>query len=43
MGVAVTLIAILELLRLKTIEFVQHQPFAPIYVQAKATTAEEAA
>ena len=34
MGVVVTFIAILELLRLKQIEFVQHQEFAPIYVKS---------
>lgn len=43
MGVVVTLIAILELLRLKTIEFVQHQPFAPIYVKSVAESEEEIA
>lgn len=35
MGVVVTLIAILELIRQATIELVQAQPFAPIYVKAK--------
>lgn len=35
MGVVVTLIAILELIRQSTIELVQNQPFAPIYVKAK--------
>ena len=34
MGVVVTFIAILELLRLKMIEFVQRQEFAPIYVKS---------
>ncbi len=34
MGVVVTFIAILELLRLKVIEFVQNQEFAPIYVKS---------
>ena len=43
MGVVVTLIAILELLRLKTIEFVQHQPFAPIYIKSVAEKEEEVA
>ena len=43
MGVVVTLIAILELLRLKTIEFVQHQHFAPIYVKSVAVKEEEVA
>jgi len=37
------LIAILELLRLKTIEFVQHQPFAPIYIKSVAEKEEEVA
>jgi len=35
MGVAVTLIAVLELIRQSSIELVQTQPFAPIYVKAK--------
>jgi segregation and condensation protein A len=35
MGVVVTLIAILELIRQSTIELVQNQPFAPIYIKAK--------
>lgn len=35
MGVVVTLIAILELIRQSTIELVQAQPFAPIYIKAK--------
>ena len=43
MGVVVTFIAILELLRLKTIDFVQHQPFAPIYVKSVAQNKEEVA
>ena len=34
MGVVVTLIAILELLRLKMVAFVQHHEFAPIYVKS---------
>ncbi len=41
MGVVVTLIAILELLRLKTIEFVQHGEFAPIYVKSVNTEGGE--
>lgn len=36
MGVVVTLIAILELVRQKIIEFVQSEPYAPIYVKAKS-------
>jgi segregation and condensation protein A len=40
-GVVVTLIAILELLRQKVIEFVQHEPFAPIYVKRKSIEHEE--
>lgn len=35
MGVVVTLIAILELIRQSTIELTQAQPFAPIYIKAK--------
>lgn len=35
MGVTVTLIAILELIRQSVIELVQAEPFAPIYVRAK--------
>ena len=35
MAVVVTLIAILELLRQKVIDFVQHEAFAPIYVKKK--------
>lgn len=35
MGVVVTLIAILELIRQSVIELVQSEPFAPIYVKAK--------
>ena len=37
MGVAVTFIAILELLRESVIEIVQSEPFAPIHVRAAAT------
>ncbi len=37
MGVVVTLIAILELIRLAALELVQAEPFAPIYVKAKGT------
>ena len=40
MGVVVTLIAILELLRQKVIQFVQHELFAPIYVKRKPLTTE---
>lgn len=36
MGVVVTLIAILELVRQKVIEFVQSEPYAAIYVKAKS-------
>lgn len=35
MGVVVTLIAILELIRQSTLELVQSQPYAPIYIKAK--------
>jgi segregation and condensation protein A len=35
MGVVVTLIAILELIRQAAVELVQAQPFAPIYIRAK--------
>jgi len=35
MGVVVTLIALLELIRQSAVELVQAQPFAPIYVKAK--------
>ena len=35
MGVVVTLIAILELIRQSVLELVQAEPFAPIYVRAK--------
>ncbi|WP_244670052.1 hypothetical protein [Coxiella endosymbiont of Amblyomma nuttalli] len=34
-GVVVTLIAILELIRQSVIEFIQNKPFAPIYIYAK--------
>jgi segregation and condensation protein A len=40
MGVVVTLIAILELLRQKVIDFVQHEAFAPIYVKRKPIQCE---
>lgn len=36
MGVVVTLIAILELVRQKVVEFVQSEPYASIYVKAKS-------
>ncbi len=39
MGVVVTLIAILELIRQSTIELVQSQAFAPIYVRTKGRQA----
>lgn len=35
MGVVVTLIAVLELIRQSVIELIQAEPFAPIYVRAK--------
>jgi segregation and condensation protein A len=35
MGVAVTLIAVLELARQSAIDLIQNQPFAPIYIKAK--------
>ena len=35
MGVAVTLIAVLELVRQSAIELTQTQPFAPVYIKAK--------
>jgi len=35
MGIAVTLIAILELMKQAVLELVQAAPFAPIYVKAK--------
>ena len=35
MGVVVTLVAILELIRQSVIELVQAEPFAPIYVRSK--------
>ena len=40
-GVTVTLIAILELLRQRVIQFVQHDTFGPIYIKANAKTGEE--
>ncbi|HYF98169.1 MAG TPA: segregation/condensation protein A, partial [Coxiellaceae bacterium] len=40
MGVVVTLIAILELIRLAALELVQSEPFAPLYVKAKGTPVE---
>ncbi len=36
MGVVVTLIAILELVRQKVLEFVQSEPFAQVYIKSKA-------
>jgi len=41
MGVVVSLIAILELTRQSLVEFVQAEPFAPIYVKAKNTVATD--
>lgn len=35
MGVVVTFIAVLELIRQSTLEIVQSQPYAPIYIKAK--------
>lgn len=40
MGVVVTLIAILELIRESVIELVQAEPFAPIYVRTKSELVE---
>lgn len=40
MGVVVTLIAILELVRQSTLEFVQAKPFAPIYVKIRTAVSE---
>ncbi len=37
MGVAVTFIAILELLRTATIEVVQSEPYAPLHVRAASS------
>jgi segregation and condensation protein A len=37
MGVAVTFIAILELLRQSTIEVVQAEPFAPLHVRVSTS------
>lgn len=42
MGVVVTFIAILELIRQSVIEIVQHEPFGQIYVKAKQTQSSEA-
>ena len=36
MGVVVSFIAILELLKESLIELVQNEPYAPIYVKAKS-------
>jgi segregation and condensation protein A len=38
MGVVVTLIAMLELIRQSTLELIQNHPFAPIYVRLKASS-----
>jgi segregation and condensation protein A len=35
-GVVVTFLAVLELLKSSLVELVQHEPFAPIHVKAKA-------
>ncbi len=42
MGVAVTFIALLELLRERLIELVQAEPFSPIHVRAATTSASDA-
>src|SRR3989338_1983270 len=42
MGVVVTLIAILELIRQSVIDIVQNEPYTPIYVKARETQAIEA-
>ena len=39
-GIVVTLIAILELVRQKVLEFVQADPFGPIYVKATTSSSE---
>jgi segregation and condensation protein A len=41
MGVVVTFIAILELIRQSVIEIVQNEPYAPIYIKAKSDVSEE--
>lgn len=41
MGVVVTLVAILELIRQSVLELVQAEPFAPIYVRAKGGHEEQ--
>lgn len=41
MGIVVTLIAVLELIRQAVIELVQSEPFAPIYVKAKGAKENE--
>ena len=42
-GVTVTLIAILELLRQRVIQFVQHDAFGPVYIKSNQITEEESA
>ena len=43
MGVVVTFIAILELIRQSVIDIVQNEPYAPIYIKRKETDAQESA
>lgn len=43
MGVVVTFIAVLELIRQSVIDIVQNEPYAPIYVKRKETDAQESA
>ncbi len=40
MGVVVTLMAVLELLKLKVIDMVQAEAFAPIYLKPVSSTEE---
>ncbi len=42
MGVVVTLLAILELIKESLIDLVQSEPFAPIYIKAATRVAEPA-
>jgi segregation and condensation protein A len=39
MGVVVSLLAVLELIKESLIELVQSKPFAPIYIRAAGSTA----
>ena len=39
MGVVVSLLAVLELIKESLIELVQSEPFAPIYIKAAGSTA----